>query len=189
MALWEESNNFLPRNEVEKTIYNRRKPVIIFVMVMFLVFNVVGCIVQGVAIAYASWSYQPVEIDQVKYQAAQKLNNELSQRFGQLKLARPKDVNVIAALAAVTNAKPSEVSLSEINITPDKTVITGVTQNLDLANQYCNGIIIKGKKTLLDTVKEDKENKDSMGAVSTAKDIRFTISVIENTKAEGGGNK
>lgn len=185
MGLSEKSNGFLPKNEMERTLYNRRKPVFILLLSMFLTFNIVGCIVESLAIGYAIWAYRPVVIDQDKYIAAQKLNTELSQRFGNLKLARPKNINVIVMLAAITDAKPAEVNLTEINITVDKTTISGVTKNLDQANQYCNAISIRDKKVLLDTVKED--NATTSIAPAGGKDIKFTISIIENTK--GGSTK
>lgn len=192
MGFLEKSSGFLPDSEAKRTRYNRFKPVVILILVMFLVFNVIGCLIQGLAIGYAEWAYQPVQIDLGKYNEAQKLNSELSQRFARLKLARPKDVNVIVALAAVTSAKPKEVDLTGINITPDKTVITGIAKSLDLANQYCNSITITGKKSLLNTVKTDKEGisaaaKDS----SDSGNIKFTISIVENIKdaGKGGGKK
>ena len=190
MGSLKSSNDFLPKSEIERTLYNRRKPIILLVMVMFLVFNLVGCAVQGLAIAYAAWAIQPVQIDQEKYNDAQKLNLELSHRFSQLKLARPNDVNVIATLAAVTNAKPAEVSLTDINIGAEKTIITGITQNLDVANKYCNDIVLPGKKTQIDTVKTNQAGNTAANTVPIAqqgKEIKFTISIL--TKDKGGDTK
>lgn len=188
MGLLEKSSGFLPESEVKRTRYNRFKPVVILILVMFLIFNLIGCLIQGLAIGYAEVTYQPVQIDQSKYSAAQKLNSELSQRFANLKLARPKDVNVIVALAAATSGKPKDINLTDINITPEKTVITGTAKSLDLANQYCNSIAISGKKPILDTVKADKE-----GSIPSIKEenngIRFTISIVENVENSKGGGK
>lgn len=181
------SSDFLPRSEVEKTLYNRRKPVILLALVMLLLFFIVGIVIEGIAIAYAAWAIQPLQIDQAKYSAAQKLNTELSQRFGQLKLARPNNISVITVLAAVTTAKPPEVNLSAINIGADKTVITGFTGDLNAANKYCNAINIPGKKAQLDTVKENNKAGNVQEAGSLAKDIRFTISILGKDK--GGGTK
>lgn len=57
MGSLKSSNDFLPKSEIERTLYNRRKPIILLVMVMFLVFNLVGCAVQGLAVALCCLGY------------------------------------------------------------------------------------------------------------------------------------
>ena len=153
--------NFLRKSDTAKAGYEFRRPVYQLIANTICVFCLAGAAASGLAFAYASMSVPKPLYSADLYTQAQTLNTNLSKGIAIMKQGRPRGVNAYDVLSKFTNAKPADVVLTDITITPEQYTVKGFTPNQESVNSYVSALDFgKGKETGIASISNNKGNNE-----------------------------
>lgn len=179
MSLQVNYGNFLRKKESNAVKFNHNKPLISLAVSACMVFAITGSTLSGLALAYTYMAKPQQNYDINYFNKAQKLSMDVTKALGQLKDARPENINTIATIQTFTSAKPEGVDIDSFKITEKKYTVTATTKDMKLANTFLGKLNFVGREAAIGNI------------VTKDGDITFTIDVTEKAKAKAqkGGKK
>lgn len=173
--------NFLLKKESDNARFRYNKPLISLAVSAVMVFAVTGALLSGLALAYTHMTTPKQNYDINYFNKAQKLSTDVSKSLAQFKDARPDGINAVKTVQVFNAAKPEGIDIENIKIDSKKYIVTGATDDMNLANDYLEKLDFgREREAVISNIitKEDKSN--------------FTITVSEkvkqqNAKAKKGG--
>lgn len=149
--------NFLRKSETAKAVYEFKRPVYQFIANTVCVFCLAGAVTSGLALSYAYMATPKPVYSQELYGKAQSLNNNLSRGAALMKQGRPRGVNAYEIINKFANARPADVTLTDIVISPEQYTVKGFTPNQDSVNAYISALDFgKGKKAGVASISNNK---------------------------------
>ena len=130
MSLQVNYGNFLRKKESNAVKFNHNKPLISLAVSACMVFAITGSTLSGLALAYTYMAKPQQNYDINYFNKAQKLSMDVTKALGQLKDARPENINTIATIQTFTSAKPEGVDIDSFKITEKKYTVTAVSPSL-----------------------------------------------------------
>lgn len=172
--------SFLTNEEVKKTKYEYNKPLIKLCCMAIFTLTAASSAVMGAAVLYAKYNTPTPIVAEREYAAAQKQVTNITKSLAVIRDARPNNLDALDVVSKISSAAASsKITIIDIDITANKYVIKGVTQNIKDANEFSSA---------LDFDKSYTKSLSNISNNSGEMNMDFTVTITP-TKEQKGGKK
>lgn len=159
MIISRKLSSYLSGEDIRAARYYYYRPIIKFAALFFVILLSTCLVCQVAWFIYTDQKIKSMDNGSInKYQEAIEIDAELSKRVDTLNKVRPKNLNAKKVLAGIFENVPAGMTFTGITISPEKVIVSGSADNIDIVNTFCNILSNENQKAVMDFV-ENKENK------------------------------